>query len=84
MVTSKEIVNREFDNVLKPRVVKNEDTGLWGLQEDEIKINTNTFNYLMKLVYMFVPADRIAELEEMIDERNKKLEKFLYEKSISS
>lgn len=50
--------------------------------EDTITINTEVFNHLMKLVYMFVPQSEIKRLEEMIDKRNEQMKEFLYKRSI--
>lgn len=43
-----------------------------------ITISEAVFQQIMSLVYLFVPSDRISELERMIDERNSALNECLY------
>lgn len=50
--------------------------------KNEITIDEQIFQSMMKLIYMFVPKEELSRLEEMIDQRNKKLESYLYQKSI--
>ena len=50
---------------------------------NKITIDEAVFNEMMKLVYLFVPSDRLTELEQMISQRNKDLEAHIYQKSIA-
>lgn len=76
--------NYQCNNCETSWILKDEKTiiGKNKKQISTITIDEDLFSEIMKLIYLNCTKEGIANLERMIDKRNKKLEKFLYHQSI--